>query len=42
MVLCHVEDDETVNAVRVWPKNLCLYLKGLNMMTSMWDGLKES
>jgi len=41
-LLCHVEKDDSVDSLRVWPKNASLYLSGMAMSSDSWDELKYS
>lgn len=45
LMLCHVEDDGTVDSLRAWPKYCTLYFSGMVRMeadSETWEELKES
>ncbi|KAL8735472.1 MAG: hypothetical protein Q9181_002815 [Wetmoreana brouardii] len=42
LMLCHVEDDGTVDSLRAWPKHSSLYFRGMEAGSSTWDELKHS
>lgn len=42
LLLCHVEDDGTVDSLRAWPKHSSLYLRGMEAGSGTWDELKHS
>lgn len=42
LMLCHVEDDGTVDSLRAWPKHSSLYFRGMEAGSGTWDELKHS
>lgn len=42
LLLCHVEDDGTVDSLRAWPKHSSLYFTGMKVGCGTWDELKHS
>ncbi|KAA6407371.1 MAG: hypothetical protein FRX48_08919 [Lasallia pustulata] len=42
LLLCHVEDDGTVDSLRAWTRHSLLYLRGMEAGSGTWDELKHS
>lgn len=42
LMLCHVEDDGTVDSLRAWPKHSSLYFRGMEAGSGTWGELKHS
>lgn len=40
LMLCRIEDDETVDSLRAWPKHSSLYLRAMDNFK--WGELKDS